>query len=70
MKENKLPGVDEIPPKLLLGIVEQINKPLATVFHLSLQEEEFPLERKEANIIPFLFKKVRKTILVTIYQRV
>ena len=33
MKENKSPGVDEIPPKLLLEIVEQISKPLATVFN-------------------------------------
>ena len=35
MKDNKSPGVDWIPPKLLLEIVEQINIPLATVFNLS-----------------------------------
>ena len=27
MKDNKLPGVDGIPPKLLLEIVEQISIP-------------------------------------------
>ena len=27
MKDNKSPGVDGIPPKLLLEIVEQINLP-------------------------------------------
>ena len=32
MKDNKSPGVDGIPPKLLLEIVEQISIPLATVF--------------------------------------
>ena len=56
MKDNKSPGVDGIPPKLLLEIVEQISIPLATVFNLALEEGVVPLEWKEANIIP-LFKK-------------
>ena len=56
MKDNKSPGVDGIPPKLLLEIVDQISIPLATVFNLSLEEGIVPLEWKEANIIP-LFKK-------------
>ena len=33
MKDNKSPGVDGIPPKLLKEIVEQISTPLASVFH-------------------------------------
>ena len=56
MKNNKSPGVDGIPPKLLLEIVEQISIPLATVFNLSLDEGIVPLEWKDSNIIP-LFKK-------------
>ena len=56
MKDNKSPGMDGIPPKLLLEIVEEISTPLATVFNLSLEEGIVPLEWKEANIIP-LFKK-------------
>ena len=55
MKDNKSPGVDGIPPKLLLEIVEQISIPLATVFNLALEEGVVPLEWKEANIP--LFKK-------------
>ena len=47
-KDNKSPGVDGIPPKLLKEIVEQISTPLEKVFNLS--------EWKEANITP-LFKK-------------
>ena len=43
MKDNKSPGVDVIPPKLLLEIVEQISIPLATVFNLSLEEGIVPL---------------------------
>ena len=47
MKDNKSPGVDGIPPKLLLEIVEQISIPLATVFNLSLEEGIVPLEWKD-----------------------
>ena len=39
-----------------LKLAQQINKPLAHVFNMSLQEGIVPLEWKEANIIP-LFKK-------------
>ena len=56
MKDNKSPGVDGIPPKLLMKTVEQIRIPLARVFNLSLKERVVPFEWKEANIIP-LFKK-------------
>ena len=57
MKDNKLTGVDRIPPKLLGGkFVEQISTPLANLFNLSLEEGIVPSEWKEANITP-LFKK-------------
>ena len=56
MKDNKSPGVDGIPPKLLMETVEQISIPLARVFNLSLKQGVVPFEWKEANIIP-LFKK-------------
>ena len=56
MKDNKSPGVDGIPPKLLMETVEQISIPLARVFNLSLKDGVVPFEWKEANIIP-LFKK-------------
>ena len=56
MKNNKSPGVDGIPPKLLKEIVEQISKPHAKLFNLSLEEGIVPSEWKEANIMP-LFKK-------------
>ena len=56
MKDNKSPGVDGIPPKLLKEIVEQISTPLAKLFNLSLEEGIVPLEWKEANIT-LLFKK-------------
>ena len=62
MKDNKSPGVDGIPPKLLLEIVEQISIPLATVFNVSLEEGIVPLEWKEANIIPLFKKRFEKQV--------
>ena len=57
MKENKLPGVDGISPKILKETVEQISTPLEHVFTMSLQEGIVRLEWKEENIIPLLNKK-------------
>ena len=45
MKDNKSPGVDGIPPNLLME-KEQISTPLARVFNLSLKEGVVPFERK------------------------
>ena len=59
MMDNKSPGVDVIPPKLLMETVEQISIPLARVFYMSLKEGVVPFEWTEANIIP-LSKKVRE----------
>ena len=55
MKDNNSPGVDEIPPKLLMETTDQISIPLARVFNLSLKRELFLLNGKK-HIIP-LFKK-------------
>ena len=38
MKDNTSPGVDGIPPRLMMETVEQINITLARVFNLSLKE--------------------------------
>ena len=56
MNDNKSPGVEGIPPKLLMEKAEQISIPIARVFNLSLIEGVVQFEWKEANIIP-LFKK-------------
>ena len=54
--DNKSPGVDGIPPKVLMERVEQISIPLARVFNLSLKEGVVSFKWKEENIIP-LFKQ-------------
>ena len=56
MKDNKSPGVDGLPPKILIEKIEQISIPLARVLNLSLKEGVVPFEWKEAKIIT-LFKK-------------
>ena len=56
IKDSKSPGVDGIPPKLLMETVEQISIPLARVFNLSLKQGVVPFEWKKANIIS-LFKQ-------------
>ena len=38
VKESKSPGVDGIPPQLLMETLEQISIPLARVFNFSLKE--------------------------------
>ena len=60
IKDNKSPGVDGIPSKLLKEIVEQISKPLAKLFNLSLEEGIVPSEWREANITPLFNKGSRK----------
>ena len=47
MKDNKSPGVDGIPPKLLMETVQQIGIPLARVFKLLLKEGVVPLNEKK-----------------------
>ena len=36
MKDNESPGMDGIPPKILMETVEQISIPLARVFNISI----------------------------------
>ena len=62
MKENKSPGVDGLSPKILKETVEQISKPLAHVFNMSLQEGIVPVEWKEANSIPLFKKRFKKQV--------
>ena len=54
MKDNKSPGVDGIPPKLLKEIVEQISTPLAKLFNLSLEEGIFLQNGKRQTLRRYL----------------
>ena len=54
MEDNKSPGVDGIPPRLLMETVEQVSIPLARVFNLSLKREWFLLNGKKQTSYHYL----------------
>ena len=56
MKDNNSPGVDGIPPKLLMETVDQTSIRLARVFNLSLKEGVVNFEWKDAKLIPLFLK--------------
>ena len=59
-EDNKSLGLDGLPPKFLLEIVEQISVPVATQFSFSLEEWMIRLYWKEANIIHVFNKTFEK----------
>ena len=56
LKINKSFGPDEIHPKMLLELAEQLAEPLALLFNMSLQDNILPEDWKKAYITP-IFKK-------------
>ena len=63
MKENKSPGVDGLSPKILKETVEQISKPLAHVFNMSLQEGSNCTRRMESSKhYSFIQKRFKKQV--------
>ena len=59
LNTNKSPGSDNIHPKLLYELRNELSKPLTTLFKLSLEKGKVPQQWKDANVIP-LFKKGKK----------
>ena len=55
IRDDKASGVDEIMPKLLKSISEEISRPLWIIFRKSIDEGVIPDDWKTANVIP-LFK--------------
>ena len=59
LKDNKAPGPDRLPPKLLKEIKMVISEPLCLIFNRSLQDSSVPEDWKIATITP-IFKKGSK----------
>ena len=62
MKENKSPGVDGLSPKILKETVEQISKPLAHVFNMSLQEGICTRRMERSKHYSFIQKRFKKQV--------
>ena len=69
LKENKSPGADGIPPRLLKEIVDDINVPLAIAFYLSIQDGIVPREWK-MQILYLSSKRAVDVSLKTTHQLV
>lgn len=56
LRSDKATGVDNVSPKLLAEISEEIYKPLTKIFKLSMSTGEVPSDWKLANVTP-IYKK-------------
>ena len=55
LRADKSPGVDELSPRLLMSVKEEICYPLWRLFQLTLREGRVPEDWKTANVAP-IFK--------------
>ena len=60
IKTNKSPGPDQIHPRILHEVSNQIAKPLAVIFRTSLREQQLPNEWKHATVSA-IYKKGART---------
>jgi hypothetical protein len=58
---NKCIGVDDLHPKLLYELRDELVKPLCVLFNLSLETGSLPQDWRDANVTP-LFKKGSKSM--------
>ena len=56
LREDKSPGADDLSPRLLKVISEEIAHPVAVLFSQSMHEGDVPLDWKTANVTP-IYKK-------------
>ena len=61
LKSNKAPGCDNIMPRILKELVEEIICPLSMLFTESFSHSSVPDDWKRANVTP-LFKKGKRSL--------
>ena len=52
---DKAPGVDELVPRFLAALSDEISVPLSIIYNRSLREGEVPNDWRDANVSP-IFK--------------
>ena len=52
LKTGKSPGIDELHPKFLHEVREEIREVLAQIFNKSMQTEDAPQEWRDSLIVP------------------
>ena len=61
MRQDKAGGADELVPRLLILIKDEISYPLTVLFKKSLAEGAVPEDWKRANVSP-IYKKGKKIL--------
>ena len=56
LNEFKSPGPDELHPRMLKELAEEISEPLAIIFEKSYRTGEVPIDWRRANVVP-IFKR-------------
>ncbi len=56
LRPDKSPGIDQLHPRVLKELAEELAAPLTIIYNTSLREGELPTQWREANICP-IFKK-------------
>ena len=60
LREDKSTGVDNLSPRLLVGIGEAIVKPVTIIFNKTLDMSKVPDDWRRANVTP-IYKKGSRT---------
>ena len=65
LKKTKLPGPDDIFPRILKDCREQLDEPITRIFKNSLDTGIVPRLWRQANVVPIFKKGIRQKVVTT-----